>query len=76
MKELKGKIRKQNNVLPIYYKCGYTVYWWIRHFLWLSSGDLKGEIESEIMAAQDQQLQTKSRATKILQTTTDSKRRM
>jgi hypothetical protein len=28
-------------------------------FLWLSRGDLKGEIESEIIIAQDQTLQTK-----------------
>jgi len=32
--------------------------------LWLSSGDLKGENESEIIAAQDQALQTKYHAIK------------
>jgi len=35
--------------------------------------DLKGETESKIIAAQDQALQTKYLATKILQTDTDSK---
>ena len=42
-------------------------------FLWLSKGDLKAETEGEIMAAQDQVLQTKYYATKILSTETDSK---
>ena len=42
-------------------------------FLWLSKGDLKAETESEIVAAQDQALQTKYYATKILRTETDSK---
>ena len=32
-------------------------------FLWLSKGDLKAETESEIVAAQDQALQTKYYAT-------------
>ena len=45
-------------------------------FLWLSKGDLKAETESEIMAAQDQALQTKYYATKILNTETDSKCRL
>jgi len=45
-------------------------------FLWLSKGDLKAETESEIVAAQDQTLQTKSYATKILNTETDSKCRL
>jgi hypothetical protein len=45
-------------------------------FLWLSKGDVKGETESEIIAAQDQALQTKYHATKILQTETDSKCRL
>ena len=35
-------------------------------FLWLSKGDLKAETESEIVAAQDQVLQMKYYATKIL----------
>jgi hypothetical protein len=42
-------------------------------FLWLSKGDLKAETESEIVAAQNQALQTKYHATQILQTETDSK---
>jgi hypothetical protein len=33
-------------------------------FLWLSQGGLKAETESEIVAAQDQALQTKYYATK------------
>jgi hypothetical protein len=45
-------------------------------FLWLSKGDLKAEAESEIVAARDQELQTIYRATKILQTETDSKCRL
>jgi hypothetical protein len=45
-------------------------------FLWLSKGELKAETESEIVAAQDQTLQTKYHATKILNTETDSKCRL
>jgi hypothetical protein len=45
-------------------------------FLWLSKGDLKAETESEIVAAQDQALNTKYYATKILHTETDSTRRL
>jgi len=45
-------------------------------FLWLSKGDLNAETESEIVAAQDQALQTKYYATKILNTETDSKCRL
>jgi Ni,Fe-hydrogenase III component G len=45
-------------------------------FLWLSKGDLKAETESEIVAAQDQALQTKYHVTKILQTETYSKCRL
>jgi len=44
-------------------------------FLWLSKVDLKAETKSEIMAAQDQALQTKY-VTKILNTETDSKCRL
>jgi len=36
-------------------------------FLWLSKGDLKAESESEIVAAQDQALQTNYYATKIFE---------
>jgi len=42
-------------------------------FVWLSKGDLKAETESEIVAAQDQALQTQYYATKVLKTETDSK---
>jgi hypothetical protein len=42
-------------------------------FLWLTKGDLKAETESEIVAAQDQALQRKYCATKILNTETDNK---
>jgi hypothetical protein len=45
-------------------------------FLWLLKGDLKAETESEIVAAQDQALQTKYYATKILNTETDTKCRL
>ena len=40
--------------------------------LWLSRGDLKGETESEKMAAQDRELKTEGHATKILKTETDN----
>jgi len=40
-------------------------------FLWISKGELKTETDSEILAAQDQALQTKYYATKILNTETD-----
>ena len=42
-------------------------------FLWLSKVDLKPENESEIVAAQDQVLNTKYYGTKILNTETQSK---
>jgi len=44
--------------------------------LWLLKGDLKVETGSEIMAAQDQELQKKYHAAKILQKETESKCRM
>jgi hypothetical protein len=40
--------------------------------LWLLRGDLKGETGSEIITAQDQTLQTKIHATKLLHTETES----
>jgi hypothetical protein len=45
-------------------------------FLWLSKGDLEAKTESEIVAAQDQAIQTKHYASKILNTETDSKCRL
>jgi outer membrane receptor for monomeric catechols len=44
--------------------------------LWLSKGNFKAETESEIVAAQDQALNTKYYTTKILHTETDSKCRL
>jgi hypothetical protein len=44
--------------------------------LLLSRGDMKAETGSVIMAIQEQALKTKYHATKILQTETDSKRRL
>ena len=44
--------------------------------LWLLRGDLKGEIESEIITVQNQGMQTKCNWTKILRTETESKCRM
>ena len=41
-------------------------------FLWLLRGDLQRETESEKIAAQDQALQNKYHAIKLLQTETDS----
>jgi hypothetical protein len=45
-------------------------------FFWITKKDLKAETESEIMAAQDQALQTKYYAGKILNTETVSKCRL
>ena len=45
-------------------------------FVWLSKKDKKGETGSKITTAQDQALQTKFHATKILQTGTDCKCRL
>ena len=45
-------------------------------FLWLLRGDLKGDNDSAITAAQCHALQTKYHATKILHTETDSKSRL
>ena len=45
-------------------------------FLWLLKGDLKAENESEILAAQDQVINTKYYTTKILHTERDSKCRL
>jgi hypothetical protein len=42
-------------------------------FLWLSRRDLKGETESEVIAAQYQALLTKYYVTKMLQAERDSK---
>jgi hypothetical protein len=45
-------------------------------FPWASRGYLKEEIECEVAAIQDQTLQTKWHATKILHLRTDSKFRL
>ena len=57
---LKEKWKKQGNAWAIHKK--YIDRQFISEedmFLWLSKGDLKAETESEIVAAQDQALQTK-----------------
>jgi hypothetical protein len=45
-------------------------------FLWMSRRELKGKTESEVIATQDQAMQSKYHATKILQTVTDRKCRL
>jgi Ni,Fe-hydrogenase III component G len=45
-------------------------------FQWLSTGDQKGEAKIEIIAAQEQEFQSKYHATKIFQTERDSKCRL
>jgi hypothetical protein len=45
-------------------------------FLWLLRGDLKGETASEMIETQDQTLQTKYHATKILQSVKNNKCRL
>jgi nitrogenase subunit NifH len=45
-------------------------------FLWITKADLTAETETDIVAPQDQALQTKYYATKILNTGTDSKCRL
>ena len=45
-------------------------------FLWPSWGDLKAETEREIIASEDQALQTKYHATTTLKTEADRKRRL
>jgi hypothetical protein len=45
-------------------------------FLWLSRGDLKGQTENEIIAAQHHTLQTTYHAQEILQTDVDSEFRL
>jgi hypothetical protein len=45
-------------------------------FFWLSNGDLRAGTESEMVAAQDQALNTKYKATKILHIEMDSKCRL
>jgi hypothetical protein len=42
-------------------------------FLWLSKGEVKAETESEVVARQDQTLQTKYHAKKIMNKETDCK---
>ena len=63
---------KQSNACPVHYKHRQTAYWWRRHI----AVAVEGRTESGIVAAQDQTLQTKYRATKILYTETDSKCRL
>ena len=69
-------MEKQSNAWAIHKKYRYKIHWWRDTFLWLSKDDIKAEIENEIVAAQDQALQTKYYATKLFSTETDSKCRL
>ena len=69
---LKEKMGQESNL--------WTVYQMYRQliseeciFLWLQGGDLEAATESEIIAEQDQALQSKYYATKMLKTGTDGK---
>jgi hypothetical protein len=53
---------QQHNVWPVYLKYRYTAYSEEDTFLWLSRGQLKLESGSEIIAAQEEALQTKYHA--------------
>jgi hypothetical protein len=72
----KEKVEKQNNAWAVHRNIDRELTGEEDMFLWLSKGDLKAETESEIVAVQDQVLQTKYYATKILNTETDSKCRL
>ena len=69
-------MEKQSNAWAVIRNIDRRLIGELNTFLWLSNGDLKAETESEIVAAQDQALQTKYYATKILNTETDSKCRL
>ena len=69
-------MEKQGNAWAIHKKYRQKAHSEEDTFHWLSKGDLKAETESEIVAAQDQALQTKYYATKILSIETDSKCRL
>jgi hypothetical protein len=73
---LKKKMEKQPNVCQYIRNMDRRLISEEDTFLGLSKGDLKAETESEIVAAQDQALNTKYYATKILRTETDSRCRL
>ena len=69
--DLKEKMGKQSTAWPVYQQCVYVQH--IGGEARTLGGDLKG---SEIMAAQNQVLQTEYHVIKILQTETESKCRL
>jgi hypothetical protein len=52
-------MEKQSNARAVHKEYGYATFSEEDTFLWLSKGNLKAETESEIVAAQDQALNTK-----------------
>jgi hypothetical protein len=68
----KEEMEKQTNAWPVHQKHTQTAYWRKRHV----AVAIEGRTESGIVTAQDQALQTKYYATKILHTETDSKCRL
>jgi hypothetical protein len=73
---LKNKWKKQSNAWQYIRNIDRQLIGEEDTFLWLSKGDLKTETESEIVATQDQAIQTKHYVTKTLNTETDSKWRL
>jgi hypothetical protein len=70
MKVKLGEVLKKNLKIKAMHE---QYVWNIDSFLWLMKGDLKAEIETEIVATQDQALQTMYFATKMLYMEADSK---
>ena len=67
---------KQSTAWQVYWKCGQTAFGGEDTLIWLSSEDLKGETGNDIIAGQDQKLQTKYHVTKLLLAETESKVRL
>ena len=67
---------KQITAWQVYWKCGQTAFGGEDELIWLSSEDLKGETGNEIIAGQDQALQTEYHVKKILQTESENKFRL
>ena len=70
-KALKGKLEEPSHSWSVYRSIDRPLISEEVTLLWLSRGDLKGEPGSETIVVQDQALQTKYHATKILQRKTE-----